>query len=70
MPRFSEAGLIIQRWYHFRSGSGQRYLPFACTEQGVALLSGILQSDKAIQVNIAIMRHSSNTFSLFCHNSV
>jgi len=31
-------------------------LPFAFTEQGVAMLSGILNSPKAIQVNIAIMR--------------
>ncbi len=30
--------------------------PFAFTEQGVAMLSGILNSDKAINVNIAIMR--------------
>lgn len=30
--------------------------PFAFTEQGVAMLSGILNSDKAIDVNIAIMR--------------
>jgi len=35
---------------------GTRYLPFAFTEQGVAMLSGILNSDKAIAVNIAIMR--------------
>ncbi len=35
---------------------GNRYLPFAFTEQGVAMLSGILNSDKAIDVNIAIMR--------------
>lgn len=31
-------------------------LPFAFTEQGLAMLSGILNSDKAIEVNIAIMR--------------
>ena len=31
-------------------------LPFAFTEQGVAMLSTVLRSDKAIQVNIAIMR--------------
>ncbi|WP_447642224.1 MULTISPECIES: ORF6N domain-containing protein [Chitinophagaceae] len=31
-------------------------LPYAFTEQGVAMLSGILNSDKAIQMNIAIMR--------------
>ena len=35
---------------------GARYLPYAFTEQGVAMLSGILNSDKAINMNIAIMR--------------
>ena len=35
---------------------GTRYLPYAFTEQGVAMLSGILHSDKAIIMNIAIMR--------------
>ena len=32
------------------------YLPYAFTEQGVAMLSGILRSKRAVQVNIAIMR--------------
>ena len=35
---------------------GSRYMPFAFTEQGVAMLSSILNSDKAIEINIAIMR--------------
>ncbi len=35
---------------------GTRYLPFAFTEQGLAMLSGVLNSDKAIKANIAIMR--------------
>lgn len=35
---------------------GRRYLPYVFTEQGVAMLSGILNSDKAISMNIAIMR--------------
>ena len=35
---------------------GTRYLPYAFTEQGVAMLSGILNSDKAINMNVAIMR--------------
>lgn len=35
---------------------GRRYLPFAFTEQGVAMLSGILNSPRAVQVNIEIMR--------------
>ena len=43
---------------HFATSSwgGQRYLPFAFTEQGVAMLSSVLNSDRAIEVNIAIMR--------------
>ena len=35
---------------------GARYLSFAFTELGVAMLSSVLKSEKAIEVNIAIMR--------------
>ena len=35
---------------------GSRYLPMAFTEQGVAMLSSVLKSDRAIEVNIQIMR--------------
>ena len=35
---------------------GRRKLPYAFTEQGVAMLSSVLNSDRAIQVNITIMR--------------
>jgi phage regulator Rha-like protein len=35
---------------------GSRYLPYAFTEQGIAMLSSVLHSDKAINMNIAIMR--------------
>jgi hypothetical protein len=35
---------------------GRRYLPYAFTEQGVAMLSSVLNSPKAIKVNIQIMR--------------
>ena len=38
------------------SWGGSRYLPFAFTEQGVAMLSSVLGSEKAIEVNIGIMR--------------
>lgn len=41
---------VTSRW------GGQRYRPYAFTEQGVAMLSGILNSDTAIEVNIRIMR--------------
>ncbi len=35
---------------------GRRYAPYAFTEQGVAMLSSVLHSERAIQVNIEIMR--------------
>jgi uncharacterized protein (DUF3084 family) len=39
-----------------KSRGGTRYLPYAFTEQGVAMLSGILTSEVAINMNIAIMQ--------------
>ena len=38
------------------SWGGSRYLPYAFTEQGIAMLSGLLNSDVAIDTNILIMR--------------
>src|SRR4030066_2013089 len=35
---------------------GRRYLPYAFTEQGVAMLSSVLNSKRAIHINITIMR--------------
>ena len=35
---------------------GRRYIPYVFTEHGVAMLSGVLNSHRAVQVNIAIMR--------------
>jgi hypothetical protein len=55
--------LTIEEWNTLRcnfstskNAGGIRYLPFAFTEQGVAMLSGLLNSDIAIEVNISIMR--------------
>ena len=41
-----------------KTGRGQhrKFMPYAFTEQGVAMLSGLLNSDMAINMNIAIMR--------------
>ena len=39
-----------------RGRGGRRYTPFVFTEQGIAMLSSVLNSERAIQVNIAIMR--------------
>ena len=38
------------------SWGGTRYLPYAFTEQGVAMLSSVLRGKRAVQVNIEIMR--------------
>ena len=48
---------------------GVRYLPYAFTEQGVAMLSGILHSDKAINMNIAIMRAFVEVRKIFLHKN-
>ena len=55
--------LTKEEWESLRSQfvtsnkrGGVRYMPFAFTEQGVAMLSSVLNSDIAIEVNIAIMR--------------
>jgi hypothetical protein len=39
-----------------RGRGGRRYLPYAFTEQGVAMLSSVLHSPRAVRVNIEIMR--------------
>lgn len=47
---------------------GVRYMPFAFTEQGVAMLSGVINSSKAIEMNIAIMRAFVETRKLLHSN--
>jgi len=46
--------------FHFEtsknSRGGRRYLPYAFTQEGVAMLSSVLNSERAVQVNIQIMR--------------
>ena len=45
--------------YHFGTSSawgGRRYAPYAFTEQGVAMLSSVLRSPRAVAVNVEIMR--------------
>ena len=48
---FLKSQSVISSW-----GGARRSLPYAFTEQGVAMLSSVLKSKRAIQVNIAIMR--------------
>jgi hypothetical protein len=47
---------ILRSQFATSRWGGQRYFPYAFTEQGVAMLSSVLNSEKAIEVNIAIMR--------------
>ncbi len=47
---------ILRTQFASSKSGGSRYLPFAFTEQGVAMLASVLHSAKAIQVNISIVR--------------
>jgi hypothetical protein len=50
------SGVSSSKSATLKGSGGNRYLPYAFTEQGIAMLSSILNSDKAIQMNIAIIR--------------
>lgn len=52
----SDEGLRSQIVISNAGRGGTRYLPYAFTEQGVAMLSSVLRSERAVQVNIEIMR--------------
>jgi len=47
---------ILRSQFVTSNRGGRRYPPYVFTEQGVAMLSGVLKSKQAINVNIAIMR--------------
>ncbi|MEO6166575.1 MAG: ORF6N domain-containing protein [Chitinophagales bacterium] len=47
---------ILRRQFGTSSWGGSRYLPYAFTEQGIAMLSSVLNSKTAIEVNIQIIR--------------
>jgi hypothetical protein len=55
-PRKKEASNSSQSVMSSPKHRGKRYRPYAFTEQGVAMLSSVLKSDRAVKVNIAIMR--------------
>ena len=52
-----------------RSWGGRRYPPNAFTEQGVAMLSSVLNSDRAVNVNIEIMRAFVRLRSILASNT-
>jgi ORF6N domain len=51
-----EAERLIFQFGISKGRGGRRYSPYAFTEQGVAMLSSVLNSERAVKVNIAIMR--------------
>lgn len=53
-----ESGLLRSQIVTLKKGSGKhpKYDPYVFTEQGVAMLSSVLRSERAIQVNIQILR--------------
>lgn len=66
MTRFPEDFMFQLTWQEaeisrsqiatLKQGKNIKYLPYAFTEQGVAMLSSVLNSERAIEVNITIMR--------------
>ncbi|MDD5216836.1 MAG: ORF6N domain-containing protein [Candidatus Omnitrophica bacterium] len=56
LTRNEERSLRSQFVTSKKERGGRRYLPYVFTEQGVAMLSSVLHSEKAIRVNIAMMR--------------
>jgi DNA-binding PadR family transcriptional regulator len=51
-----EAQNLIFQIGRSKGRGGRRHLPYAFTEQGVAMLSSVLQSERAVKINIAIIR--------------
>jgi phage regulator Rha-like protein len=66
--------LTNDEWQFLRSQivisnrGGTRYRPFAFTEHGVTMLASVLNSDKAIQMNIAIVKAFITLRSFVVHN--
>ncbi len=54
--RSKKTGILRSQSVTLRHGEHMKYRPYAFTEQGVAMLSGVLNSPRAIQTNLAIMR--------------
>ena len=65
-----EAALLRSQSVTSKEGrGGRRYLPFAFTEQGVAMLASVLNSDVAVKVNIRIIRIYTKLRKMLMTNS-
>jgi len=56
--KYQDVAVLRSQIVTLKKGRGEhrKYLPYVFTEQGVAMLSSVLNSERAVQVNIAIMR--------------
>ena len=61
-------GLSRSQFVTLKRGQNIKYLPFAFTEHGVLMLSSVLRSERAVQVNIQIMRVYSKMKELLLMN--
>ena len=61
--------LNLRSQFGTSSWGGERYLPLVFTEQGVAMLSTVLNSDRAIDLNIQIMRIFTRVRQMYTDNT-
>jgi hypothetical protein len=64
-----EAEASRSQFVTLKRGQNIKYLPFAFTEQGVAMLSSVLNSERAVKINIQIMRAFVKIRNLVADNS-
>jgi hypothetical protein len=62
------AALRFQIGTSKKGRGGRRYLPYGFTELGVAMLSSVLNSERAVQMNMAIMRAFVRLREMIAHN--
>jgi hypothetical protein len=65
-----EAATLRSQFVTSRDRGGRQYSPYVFTEQGVAMLSSVLHSERAIQLNIAIMRAFVSLREMMSSNKV
>ncbi|MCM1490821.1 MAG: ORF6N domain-containing protein [Muribaculum sp.] len=66
----SEFDFLRSQFVTSKKRGGNRYLPYAFTEQGVAMLSSVLNSEIAIQINISIIRVFVAVRKIICVDSL
>lgn len=64
----SEEALSLRSHFVTSKRGGRRYLPYAFTDYGILMLSSVLNSERAIQVNIRIMRAFANIRNVLANN--